>query len=128
MHQLLLYPVNNICLCRRRIWPGVLYVLRIFAGCMDSHTLSTDCGNAFSNGGTQAASTDCNMACTGNAQEICGAGGQQILFMQQYHAYRYLRSPKCLLEWRSATIATYHGTQRRALEFPWLLQARVMTR
>lgn len=42
------------------------------------HSVSTDCGNTFSNGGIQADSTDCNIACTGNAQEICGAAGQSF--------------------------------------------------
>ncbi|KAH9927682.1 copper radical oxidase [Fomitopsis serialis] len=34
------------------------------------------CGNAFSNGGTQAPATDCDVPCTGNAEETCGAGNR----------------------------------------------------
>jgi hypothetical protein len=37
--------------------------------------LSIDCGNILSNGGTNALATSCNSPCTGNAAEICGAGG-----------------------------------------------------
>jgi hypothetical protein len=32
----------------------------------------TDCGNAIVNGGHNATLTDCNMACNGNGQELCG--------------------------------------------------------
>ncbi|KAF9005041.1 copper radical oxidase with WSC domains [Cyathus striatus] len=38
------------------------------------------CGNAIANGGTQAPDTDCNTACTGNSNELCGAGGRLNLF------------------------------------------------
>lgn len=89
----------------------------------NDHPVSTDCGDTFSNGGSQAASMDCNMACTGNAQETCGAGGQSFIFTQQYHSYhRSCRSLEHLLEWRPATVASHHGTQRRSLGLPWLLQ------
>ncbi|EMD36066.1 hypothetical protein CERSUDRAFT_115979 [Gelatoporia subvermispora B] len=32
------------------------------------------CGNAMDNGGTNTSLTDCSTACTGNADELCGAG------------------------------------------------------
>ncbi|KAH9946755.1 hypothetical protein B0H21DRAFT_388973 [Amylocystis lapponica] len=32
------------------------------------------CGNALDNGGSSAIASDCNSPCTGNADEICGAG------------------------------------------------------
>ena len=34
-----------------------------------------DCGDAFSNGGTNTTATDCDMACTGDSNEICGGPG-----------------------------------------------------
>ncbi|KAI0033597.1 hypothetical protein K488DRAFT_84794 [Vararia minispora EC-137] len=33
------------------------------------------CGNIVSNGGTNASTSSCNSPCTGNASEVCGAGG-----------------------------------------------------
>jgi len=39
------------------------------------------CGNAITEGGTLApADTDCNMACGGNAKEMCGAGNRMSLY------------------------------------------------
>ncbi|MCJ1354543.1 MAG: hypothetical protein MMC33_004532 [Icmadophila ericetorum] len=38
------------------------------------------CGNAFVNPTSVAPATDCNMACTGNATEVCGAGARLNLF------------------------------------------------
>jgi hypothetical protein len=38
------------------------------------------CDNFTRNGATIAAKTDCNMACSGNANEICGAGGRLSVY------------------------------------------------
>ncbi|KAI0631805.1 hypothetical protein C8Q77DRAFT_1219134 [Trametes polyzona] len=38
------------------------------------------CGNEIANGGTNATETDCNFACTGNANEICGAGNRLSVY------------------------------------------------
>lgn len=44
------------------------------------HIFHTDCGNYFSSGATNASSSDCDMACTGNAGEFCGAGNRLDIF------------------------------------------------
>ncbi|CAK5270562.1 unnamed protein product [Mycena citricolor] len=38
------------------------------------------CDNHFENGGTNTTLSDCNMACTGNATETCGAGNRLNVF------------------------------------------------
>ncbi|KAI0086860.1 copper radical oxidase [Irpex rosettiformis] len=38
------------------------------------------CGNFFANGGTNTTASDCNMPCTGNSAEICGAGNRLTVF------------------------------------------------
>lgn len=38
------------------------------------------CGNYFSSGTTNVSSSDCDMACTGNAGEFCGAGNRLYIF------------------------------------------------
>ncbi|KAI0697984.1 copper radical oxidase [Cytidiella melzeri] len=38
------------------------------------------CGDFFANGGTNTTASDCNMACTGNSAEICGAGNRLSVF------------------------------------------------
>ncbi|KAI1827931.1 heme peroxidase [Xylaria intraflava] len=38
------------------------------------------CGNAFSEGSVAAASSDCSMACSGNAKELCGAGNRLSVY------------------------------------------------
>ncbi|KAI0791235.1 copper radical oxidase [Abortiporus biennis] len=38
------------------------------------------CGNNISNGGSNATSTDCNAACTGNKNEICGGASRLSLY------------------------------------------------
>ncbi|GJE95267.1 copper radical oxidase [Phanerochaete sordida] len=38
------------------------------------------CGNTFSNGGTNTTASDCNMPCTGDSTEICGAGNRLSVF------------------------------------------------
>ena len=42
---------------------------------------SLGCGNEIANGGTNATLSDCNSACTGDANEICGAGSEQDAFL-----------------------------------------------
>ena len=42
---------------------------------------SLGCGNEIANGGTNATLSDCNFACTGDANEICGAGSEQDAFL-----------------------------------------------
>lgn len=37
-------------------------------------THMTDCGNSFAAGATNASATDCNMPCSGDSSEYCGAG------------------------------------------------------
>ena len=39
------------------------------------------CGNEIANGGTNATLSDCNLACTGDAKEICGAGSESKEFL-----------------------------------------------
>ncbi|KAI0641646.1 hypothetical protein C8Q79DRAFT_918971 [Trametes meyenii] len=38
------------------------------------------CGNEISNGGTNATESDCNFPCTGDANEICGAGNRLSVY------------------------------------------------
>ncbi|KAF5353807.1 hypothetical protein D9758_010585 [Tetrapyrgos nigripes] len=38
------------------------------------------CGNALQNGGTNTTASQCNVACTGNRNELCGAGGRLNIF------------------------------------------------
>ncbi|KIP07197.1 hypothetical protein PHLGIDRAFT_513029 [Phlebiopsis gigantea 11061_1 CR5-6] len=38
------------------------------------------CGDAFSNGGTNTTTSDCNEPCTGDASETCGAGNRLSVF------------------------------------------------
>ncbi|KAF8623873.1 hypothetical protein AX17_007275 [Amanita inopinata Kibby_2008] len=38
------------------------------------------CGNVIQNGGTSATGTDCNMACSGNSQELCGGPNRLNFF------------------------------------------------
>ncbi|KAI0925387.1 hypothetical protein AcV7_005644 [Taiwanofungus camphoratus] len=38
------------------------------------------CGNNIENGGSNTTATDCNSACTGNANETCGAGDRMNLY------------------------------------------------
>lgn len=44
--------------------------------------ISADCGNTISNGGTLASAglSDCNMACSGNSSEYCGAGNRLDMY------------------------------------------------
>ena len=46
-------------------------------------TGETDCGTQLLGTGTQAASTDCSMACGGNASEACGGPNRLNLFSSQ---------------------------------------------
>jgi hypothetical protein len=41
---------------------------------------TSDCGNQLLNSWAPAAGTDCDMACTGNNNEPCGAGNRLSLF------------------------------------------------
>ncbi|KAL7277999.1 hypothetical protein ACG7TL_007952 [Trametes sanguinea] len=38
------------------------------------------CGNDLANGGTNATESDCNFACTGDANELCGAGNRLSVY------------------------------------------------
>lgn len=38
------------------------------------------CGNNFSNGGSSTSAADCNMPCSGNSSETCGAGNRLSVF------------------------------------------------
>lgn len=38
------------------------------------------CGYSLGASGTQASELDCNMPCTGNSDELCGAGGRLNVF------------------------------------------------
>jgi hypothetical protein len=40
----------------------------------------TDCGNTLASGSASAPSSDCNMACSGNATESCGGGSRLNLY------------------------------------------------
>ena len=48
--------------------------------CIMKRSISTDCDNNIQHGGSLANLTDCNMACTGNPAESCGAGNRLNLF------------------------------------------------
>jgi len=43
-------------------------------------TVHKDCGNNFQGGSATTAASDCNMPCTGNSTEICGAGNRLNVF------------------------------------------------
>jgi len=68
-------PVNmtvencvNFCNGQNYIYAGVEYAQECY------------CGNSISNGGAPASSTDCSTRCTGNANELCGAGNRLDLY------------------------------------------------
>ena len=47
------------------------------------------CGNYIINGGAETTSTDCSFPCTGDANEVCGAGNR----LSMYHSGRASPSP-----------------------------------
>jgi len=58
----------NFCNKQNYIYAGVEYGQECY------------CGNVISNGGTTASDSDCSFPCTGNANEICGAGSRLNLY------------------------------------------------
>jgi hypothetical protein len=85
----------NFCISKDTVYAGVEYAQECCESCFDVvHALSffhisviliprfwiIDCGNVISNGATTASNSDCSFPCTGNANEICGAGNRLNLY------------------------------------------------
>jgi hypothetical protein len=54
---------------------GMLFV-HVLRYLVSIHPTRVDCGNFILNGGAPAPITDCDMPCTGNPSEACGAGNR----------------------------------------------------
>jgi hypothetical protein len=67
---------------RRRIWAGVLYVVMPVSLPQSVTFLHADCDNLIGKGAPNlnASLSDCNMPCSGNAAETCGAGNRLNVF------------------------------------------------
>ena len=89
-----------------------------------------DCANTIGNGGAQAPSTDCNMACTGAPSEICGAGCEYIYLLDLLVPALWphsdfppaFRSTELVHEWRPTPLRSDKPCEGGRLDVIGLLQ------